>query len=205
MTKQERRELIKEVYARACAGCARSIKRLRELTRKHRQGVVAKCSVCGRWCRAYTDDPRCFMHRSNNLAQRARDRKTLTSAALMLLAVTCLGADVRLAWDASPTEGITNYVIYAHTNAITQETYTNAVVRINVGTNLTATVEDPSPARWWFTVTAMRDGLESDISNVIEVEVPAPPSGMRTVIVQYSGTLTNFQDVGFFRLRIGIP
>lgn len=125
-------------------------------------------------------------------------------AALMLLAVTCLGGDVRLAWDASPTEGITNYVLYANNMIFSTPSPTN-LVHINVGTNLTCTIEGLDPGRWYFAATAMKDGLESDISNVIEVEVPAPPANMRTVIVQYSGTLTNFQDVGFFRLRIGIP
>jgi len=171
MSKSERRQLLADVYRRACAGCAESIARLRQMTRKHRPGRYSYCTECGAPCRTYNldgADARCTIHRRHMVSMRERSRKRLAAAAaLMLLAGVCLGADVRLAWDASPTEGITNYVLFAHTNAITQASYTNAVVRLNVGTNLTCTVEDPVPARWWFTVVAQKDGLESDISNVI--------------------------------------
>lgn len=205
MSKTERRQLLADVYRKACAGCAESIARLRKMTRKH-YTVKATCEVCGCPCTSKLLDgvgARCQMHQRKLISMRERSRKRLAAAAaLMLLAGLCMGADVKLAWDASPTEGITNYVLFAHTNAINQETYRSAVVKLNVGTNLTCTVEDPVPARWWFTVVAQKDGLESDISNVIDAEVPSPPAHMRTVVMQYSGTLTNWQDVGFFRLRI---
>lgn len=120
----------------------------------------------------------------------------------LVLAFEALGSEVRLAWDASPTPGVTNYVLYAGTNALNATNLTSAVVQLNVGTNLTGTIEGLVPEEWSFTVTAMRDGIESDPSNVLIVEVPQPPARMRTVAVQYSGTLTNFYDVGFFRLRL---
>ena len=44
--------------------------------------------------------------------------------------------------------------------------------------------------------------IESVPSNTVTAEVPVPPPNMRTVVLQYSGTLTNWQDVGFFKLRL---
>lgn len=125
--------------------------------------------------------------------------KHLINTTLTLLAVATIGADgadIRLAWDASATTGITNYVLYAATT-----TQTN-IARLNVGTNLTARVESLQPGTWLFSATAMKGGVESDPSNILIVEVPQPPRNMRTVVVQYSGTLSNWYDVGFFRLRL---
>lgn len=113
-----------------------------------------------------------------------------------------LASDVKLTWDASPSSGVTNYVLYAHTNSFPVTNRFSAIVRLNVGTNLTASVESLKPGQWSFAATAMLDGLESDLSNILVMEVPKPPGNMRTVVVQYSGTLTNFYDVGFFRLRL---
>lgn len=111
-------------------------------------------------------------------------------------------ADIQLAWDESPTTGVTNYVLYASTNALNASNLQTAAVRLNVGTNLTATVEDIQPGQWSFAATAQKMGVESAPSNILLVDVPTPPARMRTVIVQYSGTLTNFYDVGFFRLKL---
>jgi hypothetical protein len=121
--------------------------------------------------------------------------------------LVCLAAwaghaqSIPLGWDKSPSPGVTNYVLYASTNAPLN--VANAVTRICVGTNLTATVQDLQPdAKWLFAVTAQVGGLESDFSNVLTVQVPTAPKNMRTVILQYSNTLTNWQDVGFFKLRL---
>jgi len=117
-------------------------------------------------------------------------------------ALTSMASDIKLAWDASPTTGVPNYVLYASTNILSATNLTSATVRLNVGTNLTATVERIQAGQWSFAATAMKDGLESDPSNILIADVPQPPARMRTVVVQYSGTLTNFYDVGFFRLRL---
>lgn len=109
---------------------------------------------------------------------------------------------IRLAWDASTTSGTTNYILYAHTNTLTATNLSSAAVRLNVGTNLTGTVENLRAGRWWFATTAQITAVESLPSNVHIEEVPNPPAAMRTVVLQYSGTLTNFYDVGFFRLRL---
>jgi hypothetical protein len=122
----------------------------------------------------------------------------IMKAAILLCAfaaLTSMASDIQLAWDASPDLGVTGYVIYARTNSST-------AIRINVGTNLTAKVESLAPGRWTFSAAALTAITESGPSNLLIVDVPEPPPNMRTVVVQYSGTLTNFYDVGFFRLRL---
>ena len=117
---------------------------------------------------------------------------------LLLLAPSCFASEVKLAWDASPTEGATNYVLYASTNAISRE----AEVRIGVGTNQSARILNLPIGRWNFAVTVIKEGVESDFSNILTSEVPQPPARLYTVVIQYGGSLTNFYDVGYFRLRI---
>lgn len=93
---------------------------------------------------------------------------------IWLLAISAIGAEVHLAWNASelvlpgvgPDPGVTNYTLYAHTNVIGPSNFKSAVVRQSVGTNLNVKIQGITGA-WWFTVTAWKDGLESDPSNVI--------------------------------------
>lgn len=110
---------------------------------------------------------------------------------------------IKLKWDASPTPGVTNYNIYASTNSLSASNLLSAEVRVALGTNLTATVYDLVPGKWYFAATAQLDGIESAPSNILMLEVPKSPTNFLTVFVQYSGTITNgFTDTGFFRLRI---
>ena len=121
---------------------------------------------------------------------------------LLLLPLLARGADVKLAWGPSATAAVTNYVIYAYTNP-PLPVVTNWAVRVEVGTNLTSTISDLQAGQWWFVATAMAaHRIESLPSNTVTVEVPVPPPNMRTVVLQYSGTLTNWQDVGFFKLKL---
>jgi len=131
--------------------------------------------------------------------------KALSVVAAWWLCATAMGQSVNLAWDASTSPGVTNYVIYATTNALTDTNASSALVKVPVGTNLTAKVFDLSPGMWWFGAKAVAGGAESKLSNVVAVEVPKPPAQMRTIAVQYSYTLTNFYDLGFFKLRIESP
>jgi hypothetical protein len=65
------------------------------------------------------------------------------------------------------------------------------------------TVSGLLAGNWWFAVAARdTNGIQSLLSNVLQIEVPKPPLNMRTVVLQYSGTLSNFYDVGFFKLRL---
>jgi len=123
---------------------------------------------------------------------------------ILILLASCHHAkagSLNLAWDASPASAnVTNYVLYASTNTLT---ITNATVKLNVGTNTTAAVDNLAVGQWNFGVTAVAAGnVQSDLSAVLPVQVPPPPTNMRTIIVQYSASLTNgFSDVGFFKIR----
>jgi len=120
-----------------------------------------------------------------------------------LMALVANATDITLAWNPSPTVGVTNNVLYANTNIVTSSNRTNALVRLDVGTNSTAVVQNLTNRIWYFATAAMKNGIESEVSGNTTIEVPAPPSNMRTIVVQYSGTITNFYDVGFFRLKLG--
>lgn len=70
-----------------------------------------------------------------------------------------------------------------------------------MGTNTVVHVTDIS-GTWSFAAVATKEGIHSDISNVLTLEVPTPARSVRTVFVEYGITVTNFVDVGFFKLRI---
>lgn len=106
---------------------------------------------------------------------------------LLFLACSLKAADVQLTWDASPSEGVTDYVIYAHTNALSSTNLIKAVVKQAVGTNLTAKVEGIT-GTWWFTVTAKNiDGLESDHSNVVTGTWTPPVKAMAPGNMRFDG------------------
>lgn len=137
--------------------------------------------------------------------------KHTTKPKLLILAciLVCLGAwvcpgqTVKFAWDSPTNSQPLTYWLYASTNALSDATISTATINLPAGTNLTATISDLLAAHWWF-AAASRDtnGVQSLLSNVLQVEVPKPPLNMRTVVLQYSGTLSNFYDVGFFKLRL---
>jgi len=76
--------------------------------------------------------------------------------------------NIHLAWDASPFPGITNYQVYASTNGIPS---TNYVAQVDASTNLTCSVQDLMPGRYYFACVAMRDGESSDFSNIVIAEL----------------------------------
>lgn len=132
----------------------------------------------------------------------------LICAALLALGVVCVAVSasaqqMRLAWDASP-DSVSGYRIYAGTNTAA----TNALVKLNVGTNLIAAVDGLAAGNWTFWATAYTTNggfVESLPSNLVFVRVPPPPAKLVTVAVQWNGSVvsTNWQDAGFFRLKLG--
>lgn len=133
----------------------------------------------------------------------------MKSLIALLSSLACLvlnAAEVPLAWDASSTVGVTNITLYASTGTLTTNTLATATVKLQLGVVTTATLKDFLPGRWSFCVTAWKDGLQSDPSNILQVEVPLPPNNMRTVAVQYAGEITvpgtNWVDVGFFKIKL---
>jgi len=109
-------------------------------------------------------------------------KKIIAVAAMFALLSSATASEVKLAWDASATAGVTNHIVYAFTNATLS---TAPIVKQSVGTNLTATIlTPPVSSRWWFIVTAVKDGVESLPSNVVSVEFPAAPTNIRVVSTQ---------------------
>ncbi len=130
----------------------------------------------------------------------------LLFAMMLLLAVLPVQAtDISLAWDKSDTVGVTNYILFGHTNVLTANNLASATIKANAGTNLTATVVDAVPGLWWFAAVAQKNGLTSGPSNVVQAESIAPPKNARTVFIEYGITITNTSPVGYFRLVIPSP
>lgn len=100
----------------------------------------------------------------------------LTLAALKVFAVVPPMTSLTLAWDKAPSHG-TNISYVLRWGA------TNGAVnfQLNVGTNLTAVVTNPTTGFLYFHVIARTpEGLESDPSNVISVtNYPAAPVQLR--------------------------
>jgi len=127
--------------------------------------------------------------------------------ALGLAAGSARAVGVRLVWDPSPSPLVTNYCLYCATNGLLGASLTNAVTTVNVGTNLTVTLNNIAAGDYQFAVTAWATGVESGPSNVLPVEIARPPANLQTLVLQVNGTLsgTNWQTAGFFRLQINPP
>lgn len=93
---------------------------------------------------------------------------------LGLMAGTLTAGTVKLGWDPSITPDV-EYIVHASTNLITETNKTQSLGRRNVGTNLTAELHNLPAGTYYFAVTALKGGLESDLSNVISGEIPNAP------------------------------
>ena len=132
--------------------------------------------------------------------------KTKLQTLLLLVAWGIHAADIPLTWDPSPSDGVTNYWIYASPEPFTNSNRTNAPVRVPVGTNTVATLEEVQAGKIYIAASAENSfGMESYLSNMIVLEVPAAPGDMRTVILQESATLKVWSDVLFLRLKVPDP
>lgn len=127
-----------------------------------------------------------------------------TLLAILLSTFSLKAADVQLAWDASPSEGITNYQFYAHTNVLTATNLRSAVLKQGIGTNLTIKLEGAT-GPWWFAVTAQREGLESEPANILQVVFVPPvkaeaPLSMRFTSLSF-GPWREQYLTKYFRMR----
>lgn len=155
--------------------------------------AIRRCIVCGvriggvRTCRTH--------------------RYVRRAIAALFLASTSFAGDVWLRWDAAPTAGVTNYVLYGTTNAtLTSSNMASAQLKVNVGTNLTAHLESVGPAlQWRFGVTAVKDGTQSDLSNVLPVEFPSPPPNARTAAIAFGIDLSSMTNQAFFKVLFPAP
>lgn len=75
-------------------------------------------------------------------------------------------------------------------------------MRVNVGANLTAAAQLTNGI-YTVAVTAQKDGLESDPSNTLTLDVPRSPTNLRTLVIEAAIDLsgTNWSHAGFIRLR----
>lgn len=75
-------------------------------------------------------------------------------------------------------------------------------MRVNVGTNLTA-IAQLTNGVYSVVVTAQKEGVESDPSNMLILDVPRSPTNLRTLILEaaFDLTGTNWTTVGMIRLR----
>ena len=91
--------------------------------------------------------------------------KRLLTILILQGALIAQAQKVRLAWDASPSPGITHYRIHFGTNVGNYSFVTN------VGLVRTQTVVVPHTGRWFFAATAVdANGMESPFSNQVQWE-----------------------------------
>lgn len=134
----------------------------------------------------------------------------IRTLAILILATWHVTADagrVTVAWTASPSTNVASYRLYFSRLELTETNLATAAARVNVGTNLTASLVFTDAGTWHLVATAATaDGVESAPSNQLTIEVPAPASSLRTVAVEATLDLSQtngWHDVGLFRLRIG--
>ena len=115
---------------------------------------------------------------------------------LVLACAAAVGAErLTLAWDPSPSGGVSGYRIYYGTDTRSYQFVTNA------GLVLTQSVVLPWRGRWFFAATAYdTNGLESDFSNEVSWESkPSAPAMAGEAWVRLApvfGRSTNLADWG---------
>lgn len=115
----------------------------------------------------------------------------LTLIALKVFAVVPPFTSLTLAWDKAPSHG-TNISYVLKWGALPGATNFN----LNVGTNLTAIVTNPTPGILYFhAVARTSDGIESLPSNVvIETNYPARPLQLRITTNTTSSVILEFLE-----------
>ena len=131
---------------------------------------------------------------------------------VLLIALLARAGHLTVAFNPSPglTDGGTNgvgYWLYGQTNNFDPLCLADSPLKLNLGTNTQASFYTTNSAAWWFAVTAYSNGLESDVSNILPVNFPPMPATLAVLVPQYIQTLsaTNWQDLGFFRVKLGPP
>ena len=122
---------------------------------------------------------------------------------IVLIAASASAGIVRLRWSPSPAPDVT-YRVYGHTNTLTLTNASESPLKFDTGTNLNCEVLSVvATGRWYFAASAISDGVESELSNVLPVDFPASPSNLMTVAVEHALTVDGeFREVGLFRVRV---
>lgn len=123
--------------------------------------------------------------------------------AFILSAVCALAAPVKLQWSASPDASVAGYYLYGSTNSLAG---TNApLLRVDAGTNRTATVDCGDGGTWYFAATAYDSNrLESARCPELAVAFPRPPAVIAVLAVE-SGTLPGTNWATAYRIKITTP
>jgi hypothetical protein len=123
--------------------------------------------------------------------------KQLLTILILFCALMVNAQSVKLAWDASPSVGVSGYRLHY---GLVAGNYTFVT---NVGLVRTQTVVLPHPGRWFFAATAVcTNGIESDFSNEVQWDVkPAAPAVhgetwvRLTPVIERSTNLTDWVSV----------
>jgi hypothetical protein len=156
LTRQQK-QLLVEVHPDRHGGDHSRMERVFAAMKRPSQAMsaVRRCRVCGVRIGGVKT---CRMHQWATM---------LLSCLVMVAGYQAPALDVTLAWDASPSTGVTNYVLYVSSHPLTENNLYTADVAISVGTNLTTTVTNLN-AITYFVATAQADGVESSPSNLVE-------------------------------------
>ena len=133
---------------------------------------------------------------------RAGTPSSIWRVLLPLLSVCGIvsAAEVRLAWDPSPSMEVTGYKVYWGTQS---RTY---LQQLDTGLATTATVPGLSDATtYYFAVTAYAPGgLESDYSNEVEYRTPSPTTNQAPTISSFANrTLAEDTSTGPIAFTVG--
>lgn len=128
-------------------------------------------------------------------------RLAVVGLLLSLLACAVFGDSVRLAWDASPSQGVAGYRIYYGTNSGVYSFVTNA------GLVLTQTVVLPWRGRWFFAATAYDTNMfESRLINEVEWEArPEPPGLAGEAVVRLAPVIERSTNLVDWSSVVGEP
>lgn len=119
---------------------------------------------------------------------------------ILVLVAKAVAGSVMLGWD--PFLGATNFVVVADTNALSNATLTNALVKVNVGLATNVWIYDLKPGRWNFGVVSVSSqGVLSDLSNLIPVDSPSNAPNARVVTGLFGPSVTAMSNV-FMQLQI---
>jgi hypothetical protein len=105
-------------------------------------------------------------------------KKLLIAASIYLFGLV-KAEDLVFLWDPSPSTNVT-YVLYGSKDILIHEKRLLSAIKVNAGTNTTATIAKPS-GKWYFAVTAEDISGSSDFSNIVTNSFVSAPSNLKIV------------------------
>ena len=121
-----------------------------------------------------------------------------------LVALSAWADEWTFVWTPSPSASAAGYLLVASTNTFNGTNHRAAQLSADVGTNLTATVQTTNAGPWFFAAAAYDSNrVVGPLSAELMIAPPPAPESV-SIVIQRAPTVdsTNWQDVGFFRLKI---